>query len=126
MFKLFLYAFICHGTLRSEASLQECPHPTTPWAECLLRLLTAVFVFFINDTQPALNQAIGFLFASLVPSPNLERVHLNNKNCSCGNGCASWDIESKKTCHCQCANQDWTSARCCKITSTGHSRHLNI
>ncbi|XP_028679295.1 resistin-like isoform X1 [Erpetoichthys calabaricus] len=36
-------------------------------------------------------------------------------SCSCGNACGSWDIQSEKTCHCQCANQDWTSARCCKI-----------
>ncbi|XP_051776692.1 resistin-like isoform X4 [Erpetoichthys calabaricus] len=33
-------------------------------------------------------------------------------SCSCGNS-ASWEIKSEKTCH--CANQDWTSARCCKI-----------
>ncbi|MGH0126090.1 UNVERIFIED_CONTAM: hypothetical protein FKN15_037271, partial [Acipenser sinensis] len=32
--------------------------------------------------------------------------------CSCGN---AWDIRNDQTCHCQCANQDWTAARCCKI-----------
>ncbi|XP_018123336.1 resistin-like beta [Xenopus laevis] len=36
-------------------------------------------------------------------------------SCACGMGCGSWDIQSKTTCHCQCANMDWTSARCCKI-----------
>ncbi|RXM91441.1 Resistin [Acipenser ruthenus] len=35
--------------------------------------------------------------------------------CSCGNACGSWDIRNDQTCHCQCANQDWTAARCCKI-----------
>ncbi|KAG2471085.1 resistin-like [Polypterus senegalus] len=36
-------------------------------------------------------------------------------SCSCGKACGSWDIQNEKTCHCRCANQDWTSARCCKI-----------
>ncbi|XP_053154609.1 resistin [Hemicordylus capensis] len=35
--------------------------------------------------------------------------------CSCGSACGSWDIRSNTICHCQCANIDWTSARCCKI-----------
>ncbi|MGH0150596.1 UNVERIFIED_CONTAM: hypothetical protein FKN15_057376 [Acipenser sinensis] len=35
--------------------------------------------------------------------------------CSCGNACGSWDIRNDQTCHCQCANQDWTAARCCNI-----------
>ncbi|KAG8431049.1 hypothetical protein GDO86_019492 [Hymenochirus boettgeri] len=37
--------------------------------------------------------------------------------CSCGMGCGSWDIQSQTTCHCQCNNMDWTTARCCKITT---------
>ncbi|XP_073524210.1 uncharacterized protein [Phyllobates terribilis] len=37
-------------------------------------------------------------------------------SCSCGMACGSWDIRNQNTCHCQCSNIDWTSARCCKIT----------
>ncbi|XP_053304947.1 resistin-like [Spea bombifrons] len=37
--------------------------------------------------------------------------------CACGMGCGSWDIQSQTTCHCQCANIDWTSARCCKVAA---------
>nr|DBA23852.1 TPA: hypothetical protein GDO54_014726 [Pyxicephalus adspersus] len=37
--------------------------------------------------------------------------------CACGSACGSWDIQSENTCHCQCANMDWTTARCCKITA---------
>ncbi|KAM5125677.1 resistin-like beta [Mantella aurantiaca] len=37
--------------------------------------------------------------------------------CSCGMGCGSWDIRTENSCHCQCANIDWTSARCCKMGS---------
>ncbi|KAM4054243.1 resistin-like beta [Anomaloglossus baeobatrachus] len=36
-------------------------------------------------------------------------------SCSCGSACGSWDIRNENTCHCQCNNIDWTSARCCKI-----------
>uniref|UniRef100_M3XGR8 Resistin n=2 Tax=Latimeria chalumnae TaxID=7897 RepID=M3XGR8_LATCH len=36
-------------------------------------------------------------------------------SCSCGMACGSWDIRNDQTCHCQCNNIDWTSARCCKI-----------
>ncbi|XP_016846768.1 resistin [Anolis carolinensis] len=35
--------------------------------------------------------------------------------CSCGKACGSWDVRDNSTCHCQCANVDWTAARCCKI-----------
>ncbi|XP_051776695.1 resistin-like gamma isoform X1 [Erpetoichthys calabaricus] len=35
--------------------------------------------------------------------------------CACGYGCGSWDIQNEMTCHCQCANMDWTTARCCKL-----------
>uniref|UniRef100_A0A8D0G8U0 Uncharacterized protein n=1 Tax=Sphenodon punctatus TaxID=8508 RepID=A0A8D0G8U0_SPHPU len=35
--------------------------------------------------------------------------------CACGMACGSWDIRAETTCHCQCSNIDWTSARCCKI-----------
>ncbi|KAE8637007.1 hypothetical protein XENTR_v10003263 [Xenopus tropicalis] len=38
-------------------------------------------------------------------------------SCACGMGCGSWDIQSKSTCHCQCGNMDWTTARCCKVQS---------
>ncbi|KAM4708298.1 resistin-like beta [Discoglossus pictus] len=38
-------------------------------------------------------------------------------SCACGMGCGSWDVQSKTTCHCQCANIDWTSARCCKMAA---------
>ncbi|KAG9466220.1 hypothetical protein GDO78_017003 [Eleutherodactylus coqui] len=37
-------------------------------------------------------------------------------SCSCGMACGSWDIQGQRSCHCQCANIDWTSAQCCKIT----------
>ncbi|XP_069086457.1 resistin-like isoform X2 [Pleurodeles waltl] len=37
--------------------------------------------------------------------------------CACGMGCGSWDIRDKQTCHCQCANIDWTNAHCCKIVA---------
>ncbi|XP_039626319.1 resistin-like [Polypterus senegalus] len=40
---------------------------------------------------------------------------LTPMSCACGNACGSWDIQNEQTCHCQCANQDWSSARCCKI-----------
>ncbi|XP_026551869.1 resistin [Pseudonaja textilis] len=36
-------------------------------------------------------------------------------SCACGMACGSWDIRQDLICHCQCANIDWTSARCCKI-----------
>ncbi|KAG8550203.1 hypothetical protein GDO81_027655 [Engystomops pustulosus] len=35
--------------------------------------------------------------------------------CSCGSACGSWDIQSSNVCHCQCANMDWTAARCCRM-----------
>uniref|UniRef100_A0A8C5QHM0 Resistin-like beta n=1 Tax=Leptobrachium leishanense TaxID=445787 RepID=A0A8C5QHM0_9ANUR len=35
-------------------------------------------------------------------------------SCTCGMACGSWDIRSGTTCHCQCENMDWTTARCCK------------
>uniref|UniRef100_A0A8C7DZR5 Uncharacterized protein n=1 Tax=Naja naja TaxID=35670 RepID=A0A8C7DZR5_NAJNA len=37
-------------------------------------------------------------------------------SCACGMACGSWDIRQDSICHCQCANIDWTSARCCKIS----------
>ncbi|XP_077334320.1 resistin-like [Lithobates pipiens] len=37
--------------------------------------------------------------------------------CSCGMACGSWDIQSERNCHCQCANMDWTTARCCRLKS---------
>ncbi|MBN3291364.1 RETN protein, partial [Polypterus senegalus] len=98
-----------------------------------LSFLTAVFVFCINDTRPALSQAVGFVFVSLLASAVLDKATLSCTSislsgsyatcpsdylpvsCSCGKACGSWDIQNEKTCHCQCANQDWTSARCCKI-----------
>ncbi|XP_053236147.1 resistin-like beta [Podarcis raffonei] len=39
--------------------------------------------------------------------------------CACGMACGSWDIRGDATCHCQCANIDWTSARCCKVAIVG-------
>ncbi|OCU02857.1 hypothetical protein XELAEV_18008629mg [Xenopus laevis] len=38
-------------------------------------------------------------------------------SCSCGRSCGSWEIQSGVTCHCQCGGMDWTTARCCKITT---------
>ncbi|XP_078538676.1 resistin-like [Lissotriton helveticus] len=35
-------------------------------------------------------------------------------SCSCGMACGSWDIPQETTCHCQCANIDWTAAVCCR------------
>ncbi|KAG2471086.1 RETN protein, partial [Polypterus senegalus] len=73
------------------------------------------------------------LFASLVASSVSDKAGLQCTNvkatgsyancpsdltpmsCACGNACGSWDIQNEQTCHCQCANQDWSSARCCKI-----------
>uniref|UniRef100_A0A8C4TGF4 Resistin n=1 Tax=Erpetoichthys calabaricus TaxID=27687 RepID=A0A8C4TGF4_ERPCA len=40
----------------------------------------------------------------------------NPTSCACGFGCGSWDIQNEMTCHCQCANMDWTTARCCKLS----------
>ncbi|XP_077330725.1 resistin-like beta [Lithobates pipiens] len=37
--------------------------------------------------------------------------------CACGFGCGSWDIQSERSCHCQCAFTDWTTARCCRLKS---------
>ncbi|XP_070790534.1 resistin-like beta [Pituophis catenifer annectens] len=37
-------------------------------------------------------------------------------SCACGMGCGSWDIRYNSVCHCQCANMDWTTARCCKVS----------
>ncbi|XP_037680336.1 resistin [Choloepus didactylus] len=34
--------------------------------------------------------------------------------CTCGSACGSWDVRAETTCHCQCANIDWTGARCCR------------
>ncbi|XP_008102432.1 resistin isoform X1 [Anolis carolinensis] len=39
--------------------------------------------------------------------------------CACGMACGSWDIRGETQCHCQCANIDWTSARCCKVVLSG-------
>ncbi|XP_015282910.1 PREDICTED: resistin-like [Gekko japonicus] len=39
--------------------------------------------------------------------------------CACGMACGSWDIRGDAACHCQCANIDWTSARCCKTRVVG-------
>nr|XP_028576849.1 resistin-like isoform X2 [Podarcis muralis] len=39
--------------------------------------------------------------------------------CACGMACGSWDIRDDTVCHCQCANIDWTSARCCKVGIVG-------
>nr|XP_033813403.1 resistin-like beta [Geotrypetes seraphini] len=36
-------------------------------------------------------------------------------SCSCGMACGSWDIRNGTSCHCQCNNMDWTSARCCNL-----------
>ncbi|XP_057565184.1 resistin [Hippopotamus amphibius kiboko] len=35
--------------------------------------------------------------------------------CTCGSACGSWDVRTETTCHCQCANMDWTGARCCRL-----------
>ncbi|KAJ7316179.1 hypothetical protein JRQ81_002341 [Phrynocephalus forsythii] len=35
--------------------------------------------------------------------------------CACGMACGSWDIRGNTACHCQCANIDWTAARCCQV-----------
>ncbi|XP_042307133.1 resistin [Sceloporus undulatus] len=39
--------------------------------------------------------------------------------CACGMACGSWDIRGDNQCHCQCANIDWTAARCCKVVVVG-------
>ncbi|XP_032067637.1 resistin-like [Thamnophis elegans] len=37
-------------------------------------------------------------------------------SCACGYGCGSWNIIHNSGCHCQCANMDWTTARCVKLS----------
>ncbi|XP_041097899.1 resistin-like [Polyodon spathula] len=96
-------------------------------------LLAVIAMFCAADAQTcALDNLMSSLTQS-VASSVLQRVTLVCINvsargslvncprgykptcCSCGNACGSWDIRNDQTCHCQCANQDWTSARCCRI-----------
>ncbi|RXM90671.1 Resistin [Acipenser ruthenus] len=70
-------------------------------------LLAVIAMFCAADAQTC---PLDGLMSSLT-----ESVGYKPTGCSCGNACGSWDIRNDQTCHCQCANQDWTAARCCKI-----------
>ncbi|XP_028907409.1 resistin-like [Ornithorhynchus anatinus] len=70
-----------------------------------------------QHVSAALNKS-QFLCTSVTTRGNLASCPLGYlaTGCSCGFACGSWDIRSEITCHCQCANMDWTSARCCHLT----------
>ncbi|XP_068128850.1 resistin-like beta [Hyperolius riggenbachi] len=82
----------------------------------------------VNDVL-TLNNLIKSLGCTSSDGGNLVCVDVNQQSgayaacpsgytltgCSCGMACGSWDVQNNNTCHCRCANIDWTSARCCKF-----------
>nr|XP_060615808.1 resistin-like [Anolis sagrei ordinatus] len=77
-----------------------------------------------------INAAIDSKVSMLVPELSCTSVSAQGADvfcpsgykatgCSCGMACGSWDIRGENQCHCQCANIDWTSARCCKVSLSG-------
>ncbi|XP_040191688.1 resistin-like [Rana temporaria] len=90
---------------------------------CLLYVVTA------DDSCPALTNVIKSTASEVLTKSKIVCTSVFQRGayaacpadyiptgCSCGSACGSWDIQSEKTCHCQCGGIDWTSARCCKIT----------
>ncbi|KAK1138217.1 resistin-like [Acipenser oxyrinchus oxyrinchus] len=102
-------------------------------AVVLLAVFAVFVVFCAADNQKCALDGLMSSLTKSVASAVLEKVTLScidasargslvdcpagykPTGCSCGNACGSWDIRNDQTCHCQCANQDWTAARCCKI-----------
>ncbi|XP_077330730.1 resistin-like gamma [Lithobates pipiens] len=104
----------CSWTLKMKMKLLIC--------FCLLYVVTA------NDSCPALTNAMKSAASTVLANSKIVCTSVSQggahascpagyipTGCSCGSACGSWDIQSEKTCHCQCKKIDWTSARCCKI-----------
>ncbi|XP_069508976.1 resistin-like [Ambystoma mexicanum] len=78
----------------------------------------------------SLNSLVSSIASTMLGRIKLDCVDITTKGsfahcpsdytvtgCACGSGCGSWDVQNQITCHCQCANMDWTNSRCCKIAS---------
>ncbi|KAG8550202.1 hypothetical protein GDO81_027655 [Engystomops pustulosus] len=97
------------------------------YVSALVLLLAAALVIG-HDVPCSVDETIKSILSQHYAKLELECVFVKNATaysncpegytatgCSCGSACGSWDIQSSNVCHCQCANMDWTAARCCRM-----------
>ncbi|XP_072001154.1 resistin-like [Engystomops pustulosus] len=93
-----------------------------------LVLLLAPALVTGHDAPCSIDDAIKSIVSQYYKNMELDCVFVTERSslctcpagyiataCSCGSACGSWDIRSSNVCHCQCANMDWTGARCCRM-----------